>query len=157
MQSNWQTWAAFGDSRKFFAAVRAAVPQLDEARYVVEYGIEMRGGSSIGHNPNPPDPTGNAATYLADNADELMLKAKRKIEYCENLIGVALVVIASVHDGLGDRHADMVELHYVGALSIAECAKTLDMSISTVKRDISIAHDWCDCQSHRLFTGDYIT
>lgn len=153
-ETDWSVYASYRDSRAFFGAVRRAVPRMDELRYTLEFGMEFS-GCAAGRNPNPSDPTGNRAIYLADNEDALMRQAQRKIAQCEELIGVALVVIDAVRAGLGDRYADALDAHFVDCLSLHGCAHRLDISTSSVKRYLSIAQDWCDYQSHRLFTREF--
>ncbi len=41
-----------------------------------------------------------------------------------------------------DRKAQVVQLHFFGGLNFEEIAKVLDVSVSTVTRDMTLARAW---------------
>lgn len=127
----------------FFRQVRVDMKLMDEYRFIIENGAQPQCG---GGHAGISDPTAARALFLLTTDQQEREKAQRKLERCEELVGVGLRVIHAVDKGLGERYATVLELHYVDCQSIRDCAERLKASAATVKRDLGIACDWLDSQ-----------
>lgn len=146
MTDNWQIFTSADGSRSFFARVRGCVRAMVEYRIIIDEGADaIQGGGGCGHSEN--DPTASRAIFLAENDDKVRADAKRKLEECEDVVGVGLAVTSTVRDRLGERYGDCLEYRYIDCLSIHQTAEEMNCSTSTVKRDTDIAHDWIDSQT----------
>ena len=138
-------------AREFFRSIPGTVRRMDEARLILDFGLDAFARTGDGVGGGNQDPTASAAIHLADHEWKARDAAKRTVVECEDVIGTALEVIAAVGVGIGKKYALVLDLHYVDCLSEKDTAEQLGISRASVKRLICIACDWCDWRGVKLF------
>lgn len=138
-------------ARDRFVLTRKYVVELDAIKArLMEHGDDWRPeGVKV---QGPSDPTEKQAEYNIDVLGGILDELRARERDLESFIGVTLVIIQRVRDGLGDDYGELLERRYVDNLTWRDC----DVTLSTGKRKCSIAFDWIDSLGlERLIAGEY--
>lgn len=143
-------------ARERFVQTRKAVVELGSVKAQLDTsgddwqpeGVHVRGIT---------DPTANRAIYnvvvLADVLDRLRAREGE----LERFIGVSLMIIARVREGLGHEYAEILDQRYIDGMEwryVVVDGKRV--SPSTGKRKLNVAFDWIDSLGvAKLARGDF--
>ena len=143
-------------ARERFTQTRKAVIELNQIKLSIMYQGEDWKPDNI-RVPGVSDPTANAAIHNVDEWESKLPILRKREEELEAFIGLSLVIIKAVKNGLGREYAEILEQRYI------DCLPWRDVEIdgekvkkSTGKMRVSVAFDWIDSIGiTRLMRGDY--
>lgn len=128
------------DVRDVFERALQARRDLDHMRARIEAlsSPSLSSGIPQAISGGRSDPTGTAASALADGEEEM----RRMEAECLSRIGQARRLVAGVRRGLGLTYGDVLHDRYVGGLTWAAVAMVNHISRTTTKRYRDVAFDW---------------
>ena len=137
-------------ARERFNATRKAIVELDSIKALI-----MSGGDDW----LPPgvkssaisDPTATRAIRNVDELQERLQALRSRESELEGFIGVSLVLIEAVRDGLGDKYANVLDQRYIDGMTWRE----IGVAKSTGKVWVAVAFDYIDSVGvSRLLKGE---
>ena len=142
-------------ARDRFVATRKAIAELDNIKALI---------MAEGDDWKPPgvksqgvaDPTASKAIRNVDEWGEQLVELRKREAELEHFIGVTLVIIEAVRNGLGDDYAALLDARYIDDEPWAHITEELGVTRQNGHYLLNIAFDWIDSVGiSRLLQGDY--
>lgn len=143
-------------ARDRFVRTREAVIELDAIKArLSEHGDEWRPEGV--KSPDIPDPTANQAAYNVDVLGDTLEQLRALEQELERFIGVSLMLIERVREGLGNDYAEILDQRYIDGLRWSQViVNGKKVKVSTGKAKVAVAFDWIDSLGvTKLLRKDY--
>ena len=109
------------------------------------------------HSKGVSDPTANQAAYNVDILGDVLEDLRKRESELESFVGVTLMLINRVGEGLGNDYAMILDQRYIDGLEWKDVRLNgVKVPRSTGKRKVAIAFDWIDSLGlARLERGEF--
>ena len=144
-------------ARERFIRTRKAIIELDTIKArLMESGEDWQ-PEQVRVSGTLSDPTALQATYNVDVLGDVLDGLRKRESELEDFIGVTLMLIARVADGLGKEYAQILDQRYIDGLPWKYVTVNgVGISTATGKRKVNVAFDWIDSIGvERLERGYY--
>lgn len=96
--------------------------------------------------PGVSNPTEARAIRNVDEWGEQLIALRKRQAELMDFIGISLVLVRRVRDGLGDKYADVLEQRYIDGKKWKDIVSSdgKQVSISTAQERRDVACDWID-------------
>lgn len=127
-------------AREFFGEVRRAHGRIEELTSQIECGFPPARSGGPAAPGYKADPVGARVAEMMDREAD----AERELEQLEDLVGEARGVCDGVRAYLGDRYGEVLERHYVDAVTWGEVAAAIGVTERWCRHLRDVALDYVD-------------
>ena len=142
-------------ARERFVQTRKAIIELDGIKALIMSDGDDWMPPNV-HVSGPSDPTAARAIRNVDEWSVQLSELRRREDELESFIGVTLMLIEAVRDGLGNDYAEILDQRYIDGLKWRDVAVNGEtISRTKGKSKVAIAFDWIDSVGvSRLLRGE---
>ena len=143
------------DAKERFVQTRKAIIELDGIKALIMSDGDDWMPPNV-HVSGPSDPTASRAIRNVDVWSVQLSELRRREDELETFIGVSMMLIEAVRNGLGNDYAEILDQRYIDGLRWRDVTVNgNNIKRSTGKSKVAIAFDWIDSVGvSRLLRGE---